>query len=78
MRSRRPCRRRHLDAFLRALQRQRLLDIAEGRGEPVCQREQWFQWSLGTSRPPRPDDFILPPVLFLAECELESAPPTAS
>lgn len=77
MRSRRPSRRRHTDAFLRELQRQRLLRIAGRRAEPVCEREQWFQWSLATGRRPRLSDYILPPLLFLAEDEF-GAGPTAS
>jgi hypothetical protein len=78
MRHRRPCRRRHNAAFLRELQRQRLVDIAEGRAAPGCRREQGFLWTLKSRRPLRLSDFILPPLLFLAEDEMEVGGSSAS
>ncbi|RZJ78895.1 MAG: hypothetical protein EON88_33650 [Brevundimonas sp.] len=74
MRPRRPSRRRHTDAFLRELQRQRLLRIARRRADPVCEREQWFQWSIATGRRPRLSDYILPPLLFIAERQFSEDP----
>lgn len=46
---------------------------------PVCEREQWFYWSLKSGRWVRPGDYILPPLLFRAEQRQSGDPgPTAS
>ncbi len=73
----RPPDRRRMDAMvLRAIQRERLVGINRGQIEPVCDREEFFLWCVQAGDRPKYADFILPPLLFIAEqtrIELEAA-----
>ncbi|CAN7301553.1 hypothetical protein [Brevundimonas sp. LjRoot202] len=67
MKTRRPNRLRRKDHQMWAVQRHRLMQIAEGRMEPHFEREHLFLWTLQARRIADPADFILPGLLFMAE-----------
>ena len=67
MKARRPNRLRRKDRQMWAVQRHRLMQIAEGRMEPHFEREHLFLWTLQSRRIVNPADFILPGLLFMAE-----------
>ncbi len=71
MKPRRRTSRRLTDrAFAESLQRIRLDAIARGEAEPICPREQYFQWTLKSRGRADPADYIVPWPLLVAEGEL--------
>lgn len=56
--------------FYHAAQYCRLQAIARRELEPLYDREHYFRWTLDLHGRANPDDFILPPLLFLAECKI--------
>ncbi|HYC69268.1 hypothetical protein [Brevundimonas sp.] len=70
MRNRPPSPMRLKAALLYEVQRARLEKIRRGEIEPLYDREFYYLWTWRDGRRPKYADFILPPLLFLAEQEL--------